>query len=136
MKILNVNPPPSGGSAASTFKSARELAFSLAESDDKLLEPVLIAWINRSTGNASPVLEGCAGQDGWHDYGISHEGRLEVQVGNESTFMFAESSPFDSYEHFGHGPYVNIHDSSGNELICLTGGVDCVPLYEWTSKLT
>jgi hypothetical protein len=75
MKILDVNPLPSGGSIASTFESAGKLAFSLAESDDELLEPVLIAWIDRSTRKASPVLESCSGQDGWHDYGISHDGR-------------------------------------------------------------
>lgn len=136
MKIVNLNPPPSGGSAASAFESAKALAFSLAESDDKLLEPVLIAWINRSTGKASPVLEGCSGQDGWHNYGISHGGRLEVKIGDDATFIFTESSPFDSYEHFGHGPYVNTRDSLGNELICRTGGADCVSLDEWTSKLT
>ena len=135
MKILDVNPPPSGGSAASTFESVRDLAFSLAESDDELLGPVLIAWIDRSTGKASPVLEGCSGQNGWHDYGISHDGRLEIKIG-DNTFIFTESSSFDSYEHFGHGPYVNIRDPLGNELICRTGGVDCVPLDEWTSKLT
>jgi hypothetical protein len=96
MKILNVNQTPSGGFTASTFESARALAFSLAESDDELLEPVLIAWIDRSTAKASPVLEGCSGQDGWHDYGISHGGRLEVEVGNDATFIFAESSPLTS----------------------------------------
>jgi hypothetical protein len=48
----------------------------------------------------------------------------------------AESSPFDSYEHFGHGPFINIRNSNGNKLICLTGGRGCVPLDEWTSKLT
>jgi hypothetical protein len=136
MKILNVNQPPFVGLAATTFESARALAFSLAESDDKLLEPVLVAWIDRFTARVSPVLEGCSGQDGWHDYGISHGGRPEAKIGNDATFIFAESSPFDSYEHFVPGPYVNIHDSLGNELICRTGGVDCVPLDEWTSKLT
>lgn len=136
MKILNVNQTPYSGVAASKFESAKALALSLAESDNELLEPVLIAWIDRSTAKASPVLEGCSGQNGWHDYGISHGGCLEIDVGNDATFIFAESSPFDSYEHFGHGPYVNLHDSLGNELICRTGGVDCVPLDEWTSKLT
>jgi hypothetical protein len=88
MKILDVNPPPSGGSVASTFESASERAFSLAESDGDLLEPVLIAWINRSTGKASPVLEGCSGQDGWHDYGNSHDGRLEIKIGDTTANYF------------------------------------------------
>ena len=74
MKVLDV-PPPSAGSVAAAFESARELAFSLAESDGELFEPVLIACIDRSAGKASPVLGRCSGQDGWHDYGISHDGR-------------------------------------------------------------
>lgn len=136
MKILNVNQTPYSGVATSKFESAQALALSLAESDNELLEPVLIAWIDRTTAKASPVMEGCSRQDSWHDYVISHGGGLEVDVGNDATLIFAESSPFDSYEHFSHGPYVNLHDSLGNELICRTGGVGCVPLDEWTSKLT
>jgi hypothetical protein len=117
MKILNVNQCPSGGLVASTLESAKAFAFSLAESDRELLEPARIDWIDRSTANASPVLEGCSGPNGWHDYGITHGGRLEVNVGNDITFIFAESTPYDSYEHPGHGPYVNLHDTLGNELI-------------------
>jgi hypothetical protein len=33
-------------------------------------------------------------------------------------------------------PFINIHDAHGNEMICRIGGVDCVPLDDWTSKLT
>jgi hypothetical protein len=107
----------------------------VAQSDSELLEPELIAWIDRSGGKASPVLGGCGGPDGWRHYGVSHGGRLEVDV-DDSSFIFAESSPYDSYEHLGHGPYINVRDSQGSELICLAGGKDCVPLDDWTSKLT
>ena len=87
--------------AASRFESARALAFSLAESDSELLEPELVAWIDRSTGKASPVLEGCAGPNGWREYGVSHGGLLQVDVDGETSFIFAESSQFDTYAHFG-----------------------------------
>ena len=124
------------GGSASRFESARALAFSLAESDAELLEPELVAWIDRSAGKSSPVLHGCASPNGWHDYGVSHGGLLQVNVDNETSFIFAESSPFDSYEHFGPGPYINLRDAQGNESICRVGGKDCIPLDEWTSKLT
>jgi hypothetical protein len=135
MKNLNVS-KPAGGSSASNFEAARVLVVSLAQSDPELLEPELIAWFDRPTGMASPVLEGCSWPYGWHDYGVSHGGRLEVDVGGEEIFIFAESSPFDSYEHFGPGPFVNVRDAQGAEMICRTGGGECVPLDEWTSKLT
>jgi hypothetical protein len=136
MNTINVSQPLTGESPASRFEAAKALAISLAESANEFLEPELIAWIDRSTDRASPILEGCSGPNGWHDYGVSHGGTLEVGVGKETTFIFAESSAFDSYEHFDHGPFINIRDANGNELICLTGGRGCVTLDEWTSKLT
>jgi hypothetical protein len=134
MKTLNAS--QALGASGAHFGTARALAFSLAESDSELLEPALVAWIDRSTGKTSPVLEGCAGPNGWRDYGISHGGRLEVDVDSGTSFIFAESSPFDSYEHFGPGPYINLRDAQGNESLCRVGGTDCVTLDEWTSKLT
>jgi hypothetical protein len=134
MKTLTAS--QSLGASASRFESARALAFSLAESDAELVEPELVAWIDRSAGKSSPVLQGCAGPNGWHDYGVSHGGLLQVDVDGETSFIFAESSCFDSYEHFSPGPYINLRDAQGNESICRVGGKDCVPLDEWTSKLT
>ena len=78
MKTLNASQVL--GVSGSRFESARALALSLAESDSELLEPELVAWIDRSTGKASPVLEGCAGPNGRRDYGVSHGGVLEVDV--------------------------------------------------------
>jgi hypothetical protein len=136
MKTLNASPLFPGGASASRFESARALAFSLAESDDELLEPELIAWLDLPSAMTSPVLEGCGGPDGWRNYGISHGGHLEVDVAGVASFIFAESSPYDSYAHFGPGPYFNVRDSEGNECICLAEGKGCVPLDDWTSKLT
>ncbi len=136
MKTINTSLLPSK-TTGSSFAAARALAFSLAESDSELLEPELVAWMDHSTGMVSPVLEGCSGPDGWRYYGTSHGGSLEVDVGDTS-FIFAESSPFDSYEHFGPGPFRNIRDARGNEFICLSseGGSAWFRLDEWTSKLT
>ncbi len=135
MKLMNVNQPLASGNRKPDFESSKAFAFSIAESSKEFIEPELIAWYDRTTAMESPVLEGCSDSYGWHDYGASHGGRLEVDVDGKKTFIFAESSPFDSYEHFGHGPFLNIHDSKGNEMICLRGG-GCVTLDEWTSKLT
>ena len=134
MKIITSSQSLSKGTSG--FANARAIALSIAESDSDLVEPELVAWIDRSTGLASPVLEGCSGPDGWRDYGISHGGLLEVDVNDGISFIFTESSPFDSYEHFSPGPYRNKHDILGNDFICLSDGTDCVPLDEWTSKLT
>jgi hypothetical protein len=79
MKNLNVPQPLSGGSSASRFAAAKAMAFTLA-----LADPELIAWKDRTTSMASPELEGCSGPYGWRDYGISHDGRLEVDVGGEA----------------------------------------------------
>jgi hypothetical protein len=126
---------PSIGSEGS-FAAARALAVSVAESDSDLLEPELVAWFDQASSHTSPVLEGCGGPDGWRDYGISHGGRLEVDVDGGDAFIFAETSQFDSYAHFGPGPFRILRDAKGNESLCRPGGVDCVPLNEWTSQLT
>jgi hypothetical protein len=125
-----------GELAVSRFEAAKALAYALAESDKEMLEPELIAWVDRPTNMASPEIEGYARTSGWRDYGMSHGGLLEIDIGDESAFIFVESSPFDSYEHFGHGAFVNLRDESGNEMLCRIGGKDCVPLDEWSSKLT
>ena len=91
MKNLNVPQPLSGGSATSRFKTAKAMAFTLA-----LADPELIAWKDRTTSMASPGLEGCSRSYGWRDYGISHDGRLEVDAGGEAIFIFTESGPCDS----------------------------------------
>jgi len=136
MKTLNASQLAPSVASNMRFDAARTLALSLAESDSQMLEPELVAWIDRSSRKTSPVLEGCGGPDAWYDYGVSHGGRVEVDVGEMTSFIFAESSAFDSYEHFGPGPFVNLRDANGNEMICLAGGKECVPLDEWTSKLT
>lgn len=134
MKTLHVPPPVAD--RGSRFEAARMLASSLAESDSQLIEPEMVAWVDRSSTMESPVLEGCGGPDAWRDYGASHGGRLEVDVGDETSFIFAESSQFDSYDHFAPGPFRNLRDAQGNEFVCDSGGRACVPLDDWTSRQT
>lgn len=133
MKTINVSQPLPDGAAR--FAAAKNLAASVAESSE-LLEPELVAWIDRSSTLTSPVLEGCGGPDAWRDYGVSHGGSLEVDIGEDTSFIFVESSPYDSYGHFGHGPFRNLHDAQGNEYVCYADGANCVPLDDWTSQLT
>jgi hypothetical protein len=136
MKTITSSPSLPHENPASHFAEARALAFSLAQSESDLVEPELVAWIDRSAGLVSPILEGCSGPEGWRYYGISHGGRLEVDVDNDVSFIFADSSSFESYEDLGPGPFRNLRDDEGHELICLSGGRACVPLDEWMSKLT
>jgi hypothetical protein len=136
LKNLNVPQPLSGGFSASRFQAAKAMAFTLVLADPDFLEPELIARKVRNTSMASPELEGCSGPYGWRDYGIYHDGRLEVDVGGEAIFIFTDSSPCDCYEHFGPGQLVNLRDDKGNEMIFRVGGVACMPLDEWTRKLT
>lgn len=135
MKTITASRPATA-SATSQFEYARAVARSLADADGELVEPELIAWIDRATDRTSPVLEGCGGPNAWREYGATHDGRLEVDVGDDTAFIFADASAFDSYDRLGHDPYVNLRDDQGNEMICRVGRIDCVPLDEWTSKLT
>ena len=123
MNTLNATLPTPDGNSGSRFNSARDLAFSLAQSDNQLLEPEVVAWRDRPSGKESPVLHGCGGPDGWHHYGVSHEGRLEVIIDRETSFIFAESNHFDSYAHFSPGPFLNLRDRAGREWVCLASSL-------------
>lgn len=123
MKTFNASLKSPGGSSSSRFDAARVLAFSLAEADSELVEPVVVAWHDRRARGESPTLGGCGGPDGWHQYGASHGGRLEVIVDRDVSFIFAESSQFDSYEHFGPGPFLNLRDRVGREWVCLASSL-------------
>lgn len=124
------------------YLKAAQLAATLADADTEVIEPVLVAWYDRKSARMSPAIEGADLRTRWHDYGASHGGELEIDVGGDYKFIYAESSAFDPYEA---SPYINVHDSLGNEYICLTGLLNdahtptveaCVALDDWTSKLT
>jgi len=128
-----------------SFKAASVLATMLADRDSDIIDPFVVAWHDKKTTRTSPVLEGCATEASWHDYGVSHGGKLEVNVNDEYDFIFADSSAFEPY---GPSPYRNLHDMHGNEYLCQTSALRdphnpknpsreaCTPINEWTSKLT
>jgi len=48
MKTLNASQLFPGEASSSRFESAKDIANSLAESDNELLEPEIVAWIDRT----------------------------------------------------------------------------------------
>lgn len=129
-------------SANLNYQVASRLAADLADQDVEVIEPVLVAWYDRKAARMSPVIAGADLRTRWHDYGVSHGGKLEIDVAGDYAFIYAESSAFDPHEA---DPYINLHDAQGNEYLCQAGLLDashtptpkaCVAIDEWTSKLT
>jgi hypothetical protein len=124
------------------YPLAARLAAAFADTDTEVIEPVLVAWYDRKAARMSPAIEGADLRTRWHDYGASHGGKLEIDVGDDFAFIYADGSAFDPYEA---SPYSNIKDDRGNEYLCqinLLGDLQqptaeaCVALDDWTSKLT
>ncbi len=119
------------------FRKAAALAASLADDDPAVVEPILVAWHDRKEARNFPAVDG-------NDlrYAESHGGKLEVDVGDDYTFVFAESSAFEPYEA---SPYSNLKDENGVEYICQINKLRdphkpdaeaCTPVNDWMSKLT
>lgn len=127
------------------YRAAAALAAKYAGYDGEMEEPVLIAWHDRRHGLMSPAIAGANPDTRWRDYGNSHCGCLEVDVGDDFEFVFTDGAPYADYGDCGPGPYRNFSDSEGRQYLCdahdgpgngsLMGAV-CVPLDEYTSKLT
>lgn len=124
------------------YRQAVALADALAGEDKEVIEPMLVAWYDRKAARMSPAIEGADLHNRWRDYGASHGGKLEVDIGDDYAFVYAESSAFDPYEP---SPYSNIRDTEGVEYLCQINLLSdprqptakaCIPLDEWTSKLT
>lgn len=124
------------------YKMASGLALSFADRDREIIDPVMVAWRDRKAARMSPVIPDCNVETGWHDYGVSHGGKLEIDVNGEYEFIFGDSSAFEPY---GPSPFINLHDAKGNEYLCQINALRdlrnpskeaCVVLDEWTSKLT
>lgn len=138
MRHIHINSPTTN----MNYLMAAQLASTLAEQDVEVIDPVLMAWCDRKAVRMSPVIEGADLHTRWYDYGASHGGKLEIDVGDDYAFIYADASPFDPFEA---GPYSNLHDAKGNEYLCQISLLDdpripqkkaCVALDEWTSKLT
>jgi len=124
------------------YPMAARLAAAFADNDVEIIDPVLVAWYDRKAAQMSPVIAGADLRTRWYDYGASHSGKLEIDVGDDFAFIYADSSAFDTAEA---GPYANLHDEQGNEYLCQVNLLRdplkptmeaCTPLDEWTSKLT
>lgn len=111
MRTAQINRPDIG----LDYKAALALATTLADADVDIIDPVMLVWHDRKASQMSPMLEGCVTETNWHDYGMTHGGRLEVDVNGEYDFVFADSSAFESY---GPNPFVNLHDLHGKEYLC------------------
>lgn len=125
-----------------SYKKASALAANVASSDQDIIEPVMVAWHDKKMARMSPVVKGGDINSGWHEYGASHGGNLEVDVNGEYDFIFADSSAF---EPVGPSPYINLRDARGNEYRCQINALRdphnpskeaCVALDDWTSKMT
>ncbi len=146
MKTAHIN--YTGTGMGMDYETAKSMAAMFAEKDPDIIDPVVVAWYDHKSSRMSPVLEGCAIETSWHDYGESHSGKLEIDVNGEFDFIFADSSPFETYGPTRPSPYVNMHDQTGKEYVCLISALHrphdphlsskdaCVLLDEWTSKLT
>ena len=124
------------------YQMAAQLAATFADDDAEVIDPVLVAWYDRKAARMSPGIEGADLNTRWRDYGASHGGVLEIDVGDNYAFIYADSSLFDPFET---GPYRNLHDAQGNEHLCQVNllrnprepAADaCTALDEWSSKLT
>lgn len=111
MKVAQINHPDLG----LDYRTASVLATSLADADADIIDPVMVVWHDRKSSQMSPMLEGCVTETNWRDYGMTHGGKLEIEVNGEYDFVFADSSAFESY---GPNPYINLHDLHGKEYLC------------------
>ena len=90
------------------YKTASILAAAFADRDEEIIDPVMVAWQDKKSARMSPVIKDCNINTGWHDYAVSHGGKLEVDVNGEYDFIFGDSSAFDTY---GPSPFINLHDA-------------------------
>jgi len=108
MDTLVVSPRPT----PKDFKSARELAVSKAE--ERLPEPVIVAWKDDRTGKFAPEIPGAKGFR-WHDYGRNFGGQLECDISNHYHFIFVDGSEYDK-------PDINLHSipkKEGGYFLCI-----------------
>lgn len=118
MNTLHLKPPFAVSGMRHPISADIHFAALIAEDDAGMLEPALVAWIDRFDGSSSPPEQCCPTAESWREYGASHGGRVEVHADLRS-FIFAESSQFDSYEHFSPSPIISLRDKSGREWTCL-----------------
>jgi len=95
------------------FSEARRLAVNRAS--ESLNEPVIVAWKDDQTSKYGPEIPGGSAER-WHQYADSHEGKLELKVGDAFHFIFVESAGFEE-------PDLNltsVSEENGTTFLCLT----------------
>jgi hypothetical protein len=65
-----------------------------AEAARLLSEPMVLSWLNRRTGQRSPNVECCSGEnkEAWEIYAESRGGTLRVEIGDRYVFIFREGT--------------------------------------------
>jgi hypothetical protein len=98
--------------ASTNFSEARRQA--ICKANEMLTEPVIIAWKDDQTRKYGPEIPG-GSSDRWHEYADSHEGKLELKIGDAFHFIFLEAADFEE-------PDLNltsISEKDGATFLCL-----------------
>lgn len=98
--------------ASKNFSDARRQAVSKA--CEIFTDPVLIAWKDDQTRKYGPEIPG-GSNERWHEYADSHDGKLELNVGDTFHFIFMEAADFEE-------PDLNltsIPEKDGASFLCL-----------------
>ena len=72
------------------FDEAQVLA--VEEASRHLKDPMVLGWLNRTTGRHSPDVDCCQaeGKETWEIYAESRGGSVRVEAGNQFVFIFRE----------------------------------------------
>ena len=98
--------------SSTDFSEARRLAVNWAS--EKLNDPVIVAWKDDKTSKYGPEIPGGT-TDRWHEYAQSHDGKLELKVGDAFHFIFVEAADFEE-------PDLNltsVSEDDGTTFLCL-----------------
>ncbi len=110
-----------------------------AAMEQRIQEPAVLAWHQRSSHAMSPSYEGADPNSWWEKYGVGNGGRLEISVADEFDFVVMETRGFETVDQL---PIRNLVAQDGQEYICLTpmlGDANspnahaCIPLDEWAA---
>lgn len=121
-----------------SFAKALQLARGAAMAQ-RMQEPAVLAWHQRSSHAMSPSYDGADPSSWWEKYGAGNGGRLEISVGDEFDFVVMETRGFETVDQL---PLRNLVAEDGQEYICLAPMLGdartpsaraCVPIDEWAA---
>ncbi|UCC60544.1 MAG: AF1514 family protein [Dehalococcoidia bacterium] len=77
------------------FDEAQVLA--VTEASKHLKDPMVLGWLNRTTGRHSPDVDCCQaeGKETWEIYTESRGGSIRVEVGSQYVFVLREGLAAD-----------------------------------------